>query len=85
MLFTTVTQYAVVGLVLIVGLVLGLLLGAGGKWRRRYEEERAAHAAYRAEADAKWSDREALGTNRDAYVRDLEAENAKLKAERPAS
>jgi hypothetical protein len=82
MLFTDVTQYAVLGLVLIVGLVLGLLMGSGGKWRRRYQEERDAHAAYRTEYDAKWRDREALTTNRDAYVRDLEAENARLKAER---
>jgi len=84
MLFTNVTQLAVLGLVLILGLVLGLLMGSGGKWRRRYEEERAAHASYRTEADAKYREREALGTNRDAYVRDLEAENARLKAERPA-
>ena len=84
MLFTNVTQLAVLGLVLILGLVLGLLMGSGGKWRRRYEEERAAHANYRTEADAKYREREARGTNRDAYVRDLEAENARLKAERPS-
>ncbi|MDB5680521.1 MAG: hypothetical protein JWO16_326 [Sphingomonas bacterium] len=85
MLFTNVTQLAVLGLVLIVGLVLGLLIAPKGtKWRRRYEEERDAHAAYRTDADTKWRERDALTTNRDAYVRDLEAENARLKAERPA-
>ncbi|MBS0477754.1 MAG: hypothetical protein JSR79_00435 [Proteobacteria bacterium] len=83
MLFTNVTQYAVVGLVLIVGLILGLLLAPKGtKWRRLYEQERDSHATYRSEADARWREREALTTNRDAYVRDLEAENARLKAER---
>ena len=84
MLFTNVTQLAVLGLVLIVGLVLGLLIAPKGtKWRRRYEEERDAHAAYRTDADTRWRESEALTTNRDAYVRDLEAENARLKAERP--
>lgn len=85
MLFTNVTQLAVLGLVLIVGLVLGLLMGSGGgkKWRRQYEQERDAHAAYRTDTDAKLRERDALTTNRDAYVRNLEAENARLKAERP--
>ena len=85
MLFTDVTQYVVLGLVLVVGLVLGLLIAPrGAKWRRLYEQERDNHAAYRTEADAKWREREALTTNRDAYVRDLENENARLKAERSA-
>ena len=84
MLFTDVTQYAVLGLVLIVGLIFGLLMAPKGtKWRRLYEQERDSHAAYRTESDAKWREREALTTNRDAYVRDLENENARLKAERP--
>lgn len=84
MLFTNVTQYAVLGLVLLVGLVLGLLMAPKGtKWRRLYEQERDTHATYRTETDTKWREREALTTNRDAYVRDLEAENARLKAERP--
>ncbi len=83
MLFTDPTQYAVLGLVLIVGLVLGLLMAPkGAKWRRLYEAERDGHATYRTETDAKWREREALTTNRDAYVRDLENENARLKAER---
>ena len=84
MLFTNITQLAVLGLVLILGLVLGLLIAPKGtRWRRQYEAERDAHAAYRTDSDTKWREREALTTNRDAYVRDLEAENARLKAERP--
>lgn len=83
MLFTNVTQLAVLGLVLILGVVLGLLMAPKGtRWRRQYEAERDAHAAYRTDTDAKWRERDALTTNRDAYVRDLEAENARLKAER---
>lgn len=85
MLFTNANQFVVLGLVLIVGLVLGLLMAPKGtKWRRLYEQERDAHGAYRTETDARWREREALTTNRDAYVRDLEAENARLKAERPS-
>ena len=83
MLFTNVTQLVVLGLVLIVGMVIGLLIAPKGtKWRRLYEQERDTHASYRTETDTKWRDRDALTTNRDAYVRDLEAENARLKAER---
>lgn len=89
MLFTDPNQIAVVVLVLIVGLVLGLLIAPRGtKWRKRYEEERDAHAAYRTDTDAKIRERDALTTNRDAYVRDLEkakidltAANEKLAAE----
>ena len=92
MIFTTVTQLAVIGLMLLLGVILGLLVAPRGRrWKTRYEEERDAHAAYRTESDAKLRDQGALTTNRDAYVRDLEAknvalatENADLKA-RPAS
>ena len=85
MLFTNVTQFAVLGLVLILGMVLGLLMAPkGAKWRRLYESERDAHAAYRTETDGKLRERDALTSNRDAYVRDLEAENARLKDEQPS-
>lgn len=89
MLFTDPNQIAIVVLVLIVGLVLGLMLAPKGtKWRTRYEAERDAHAAYRQDAEGKVRERDALTTNRDAYVRDLEktkidlaAANEKLAAE----
>ena len=85
MLFTNVTQFAVLGLVLILGMVLGLLMAPrGAKWRRLYESERDAHAAYRTEADSKLREHNALTSNRDAYVRDLEAENARLKDVQPS-
>lgn len=86
MLFTDITQYAVLGLVLIAGVILGLLIAPRGtKWRRLYEAERDSHAAYRTEADTRWREREALTANRDAYVRDIETKNARLEAERPIS
>ena len=82
MIFTTVTQLAVIGLVLLLGIVLGLLAAPRGlKWKTRYEEERDAHAAYRTETDGRLREQGALGTNRDAYVRDLEAKNEALAAE----
>ncbi len=85
MLFDNPNQWAVLGLVLIAGLVFGLMIAPRGtKWRKRYEEERDAHAAYRKDTDAKLRDRDALTTNRDAYVRDLEARNEKLAAENEA-
>ncbi|HEX8380941.1 MAG TPA: hypothetical protein VF619_10380 [Allosphingosinicella sp.] len=34
-------QWLVVALVFVLGLVLGMALMAGGKWKRRYKEERA--------------------------------------------
>ena len=85
MIFTNTTQLAVLGLVLILGLVVGLLLAPRGlKWKKRYETERDAHAAYRTEHDAKLRERDSLTTNRDAYVRDLEKSNEALKAENDA-
>ena len=85
MIFTNMTQFAVLGLVLILGLVGGLLLAPRGlKWKKRYEEERDAHAAYRKDNDAKLRERDSLTTNRDAYVRDLEAKNQALVAENDA-
>jgi len=82
MIFTTMTQFAVLGLVLILGLCLGYIAAPRGlKWRRRFEEERDAHAAYRNETDARLRERDALTTNRDAYVRDLEKAKADLIAD----
>lgn len=34
-------QWLIVALVFVLGLVLGMALMAGGKWKRRYREERA--------------------------------------------
>jgi len=82
MIFTTVSQLAVLGLVLLLGVVFGVLVAPRGlKWKTRYEEERDAHAAYRTETDAKLREQGSLGTNRDAYVRDLEAKNEALAKE----
>jgi predicted flap endonuclease-1-like 5' DNA nuclease len=51
--FTT-NQWIVLGLVLVLGWLLGLASrSGGGRWKRAYHEERDAHAAYRAETEAR--------------------------------
>lgn len=82
MIFTTITQAVVLALMLLLGWCLGMLSARRGlQWKRRYEDERDAHAAYRTSADAKLRDHGALTTNRDAYVRDLEKAKADLSVE----
>ncbi len=49
--FTT-NQWAIVALVLVAGWLLGLMSrSGGGRWRRDYEAERAAHLSLRREYD----------------------------------
>ena len=48
MLFTP-SQWLIVALIFFLGLVLGAALMAGGKWKRRYKEERARAAELEAE------------------------------------
>jgi hypothetical protein len=77
--FQTITQFAGLGLTLIAGWFLGLASHSGGrKWRERYLEEDMENAGYRdrAEADLRETARR---------VRDLEAENARLKAGAPVA
>ncbi|MDG2535478.1 hypothetical protein P6144_17585 [Sphingomonas sp. HITSZ_GF] len=76
--FQTITQFAGLGLTLIAGWFLGLASHSGGrKWRERYAEQDMENAGYRdrAESDLRDASRR---------IRDLEAENAKLKAGAPA-
>lgn len=85
MIFTTATQFGVLALVLLLGLCLGgMMMPRGVKWRKRYEAERDAHAAYRHDAETRMRDADGLKVNRDAYVRDLEAERERLTRENEA-
>ena len=69
MLFTTPTQFAVLLLMLVIGWLFGFASHPGGrKWKAAYRDERAARTKDVAE--------------RDARLRDLEASNAALIAER---
>ena len=47
----TINQWAILALVFVLGWLLGLLSRSDRGWRRRYEEERAAHLALRSEHD----------------------------------
>lgn len=76
--FQTITQLAGLGLTLIAGWFLGLASHGGGrKWRARLEEAETENAGYRdrAESDLREAARR---------IRDLEAENTRLKAAPPA-
>lgn len=69
MIFTTTTQFAVLILMLIIGWLFGLASHPGGKkWKQSYRDEQAARAKDVAE--------------RDARIKELEASNATLAAER---
>jgi predicted flap endonuclease-1-like 5' DNA nuclease len=49
----TINQWAILALVFVLGWLLGLLSRSDRNWRRRYEEERAAHHALRTDHDAR--------------------------------
>lgn len=68
-LFTS-DQWLIVGLVFLLGLVLGAALMAGGKWKRRYREERARCAELEAENKRLQKDAGEMDTLRQAAARD---------------
>jgi hypothetical protein len=71
-LFSTPTQFAALGLVLIAGWLLGLASHPGGKkWKARYLAERDAHGATRKETDLRASAAEQRAV-------EAEHENARL-------
>ncbi|SFP93687.1 hypothetical protein [Sphingomonas rubra] len=75
----TITLAAVLILVLIGGWLLGLASSSGGrKWKERYAAERAAHATYRRDADARI-------TAADARTAELEREHARLAQAAPVT
>lgn len=63
-------QWLIVGLVFLLGLVLGAALMAGGKWKRRYREERARCAELEAENRRLQKDAGEMDTLRQAAARD---------------
>ena len=63
-------QWLIVGLVFLLGLVLGAALMAGGKWKRRYREERARCAELEAENRRLQKDASEMDTLRQAAARD---------------
>jgi hypothetical protein len=71
--FDTATQFVALALTLFAGWMFGLASRGGGKWRDRYREEELRHRTYRDESGV-----ELRETQR--RLRDLEAENARLRA-----
>jgi outer membrane murein-binding lipoprotein Lpp len=63
-------QWLIVGLVFLLGLVLGAALMAGGKWKRRYREERARSAELEAENKRLQKDSAEMDSLRQAAARD---------------
>jgi type II secretory pathway component PulM len=45
----TIQQWIIVGLVFLLGLVLGMYMLAGGRWKRRYQQEHERSEALEAE------------------------------------
>ena len=76
-LFSTPTQFAVLGLLLIAGWLFGLASHPGGrKWKERYLAERDANAGARRDGDARAAAAEARAVA-------LEHENARLVKAQP--
>jgi outer membrane murein-binding lipoprotein Lpp len=63
-------QWLIVGLVFLLGIVVGMALMAGGKWKRRYREERARAAELEAENRRLQKDAAEMDTLRSAAARD---------------
>lgn len=63
-------QWLIVALVFLLGLVLGAALMAGGKWKRRYREERDRCAELEAENRRLQKDASEMDTLRQAAARD---------------
>lgn len=71
--FTT-NQWIILALVLVLGWLLGLASRSGGSnWKRAYQDERQAHAAYR-------SDNEARITAANARIAELERDAPRVSA-----
>ncbi len=101
MLFSTPTQFAVLGLLLFAGWLFGLASHPGGrKWKERYVAERDAHAANRktwdaehktltAQADERIATAKTGLDDREATHRDriaeLERENDRLRTAAPVT
>lgn len=77
MLFTTPTQWLALAIALIAGWLFGLASHpGGGKWKQRYADERDAHGRTSKDYDARFAER-------DARIKELERENARLASAAP--
>jgi len=63
-------QWLIVALIFLLGLVLGMALMAGGKWKRRYKEERTRADGLEAENRRLQKEAGEMDTLRNAAARD---------------
>lgn len=79
MLFSTPTQWLALAVALIAGWLFGLASHPGGrKWKQRYADERDVHSRNRKDFDSRLAER-------DARIKELERENARLAAATPGA
>ena len=72
-------QWIVIGLVFLLGIVVGMILMAGGKWKRRYREENARVRELEAENARLRKDAAEMDSLRGAAARD----EARRRADEP--
>ena len=75
-------QWLIVGLVFILGLIVGMAMLAGGKWKRRYREESARAKDLEAENKRLRSEAAEMGSLRHAAVKSDRTETERLEADR---
>lgn len=75
-------QWLIVVLIFLLGLVIGMALMAGGKWKRRYRDESRRREALEAENKKLRSDAQEMDTLRHAAAKTDRAEIDRLEAER---
>jgi hypothetical protein len=82
--FTT-DQWLIVGLIFLLGIVLGMFLAAGSRWKTRYREEVRRCEALEAENKQLRADAQEMDSLRHAAARDETArrEAAAVRAEPP--
>ncbi|MDF2603185.1 hypothetical protein [Sphingomonas sp.] len=79
MLFSTPTQWLALAVALIAGWLFGLASHSGGrKWKQRYADERDVHSRNRKDFDSRLAER-------DARIKELERENARLASATPGA
>ncbi len=75
-------QWLMIGLVFLLGIVVGMMLMAGGKWKRRYRDEAAKRQALETENAKLRRDAGEMDSLRQAAAKTDRAEIERLEAER---
>ena len=78
-------QWLIVILVFLLGLIIGMALMAGGKWKRRYRDEQKRYAALEAENKRLRGEAQELESLRHAAARSNREEVDRIEAERRES